>query len=381
MVNLVLQPLKKRERKRMVYREGTSVPWQSQVIGQYLRYVHYNQTPPFVNSPLLLEVNETLTGDVDSSSWAMSPDQSSANVSATNKARERFVGKLGDASQLGSTLTSERKATWGTIVDGVTNSLLAARAVKKGDLVKAATILGVMPPKRSVKVVVKRKKLRKGRYIKRTVRRETLTLPTGRQVAHSAANNWLWYSYAIQPLVSDIYNASEVFGREIPSVSIKASATAHAVLRPAGIYNPGETYTFESSVRISARVRVANSDLWAANQLGLINPVQMVNEGIPFSFVIDWFSNLSPWIMQTTDLLGLEILEPLTVSKHTVVHTQVPYRDPWGNFVTQNWSRKRTFYKRELSIPSVKLRFAYERFSLQRGLNAVSLLVGFLKKR
>lgn len=142
-------------------------------------------------------------------------------------------------------------------------------------------------------------------------------------------------------------------------------------------YIVGYTSISDCKVTIAANVRVKNPNLWLANQLGLINPVQMVNEGIMFSFVLDWFSNLSQVISQMTDFVGLEIADPVTSEKSSVTYDMFntgDFEDPIANS-----TRKSTTLLRTLSIPPARLRLAYERFSWRRGANAISLLVQFLK--
>lgn len=322
------------------------------------------QKPPYVPTAYTADVMRAFSGAADAGSWATSPGGDSL-VEATNKARARFVSKIGDTSQLGSTLTAELKSTYGTVVGGIVTVLQSAHAVKKGRLVEAARLLGISPP--TTRQVVKLRR-RKGGGKTYKVTKNMLTLPTGREVVQSVGSKWLWWSYGVKPLAGDMYNALDVLQRPLPEMEISGSGSGTNTVK----YGP-ETYVFKSKIRISANVRVNNPNLFLANQLGLTNPVQWINEGIAFSFVVDWFSNLSQVISQMTDFVGLEIVGPMTAEKSSVHHTYVW----WGATDVKEWTR----YRRTLSIPEAKLRFAYERFQWQRGANAVSLLVQFLKKQ
>lgn len=288
---------------------------------------------------------------------------------AINAARSKFVSMLGDSSSFGATGTAERQSTWGTVVSSITNALLAAKAVSRGQLGKAADILGFHPP-----TVTKVRKV--GKRKRKTVRTENhWVMPDGRHVAQSAGNKWLWYSYGVKPLVSDIYNGMDILTREAPWKRVMATGFSSSKTGPTGSYQT--VVSSKTSVRISADIRVANPNLWLANQLGLLNPVQWINEAIPFSFVIDWFSNLSQIIMQMTDFVGLEIARPITASKCYAHMTQVISDFEFGLASNSNM----TVFERTLAIPTAKLRFAYERFQWQRGANAISLLVQFLPKK
>lgn len=118
-------------------------------------------------------------------------------------------------------------------------------------------------------------------------------------------------------------------------------------------------------------VTVNNPNAHLANQLGLLNPIQWINEAIPLSFVVDWFSNLSQVISQLTDFVGLDVIKPITTRRFTGTE---------GVSHSGGSSEKKFFvHKRKLEIPTAKLQFAYERFSWQRGLNAISLLIGAIR--
>lgn len=364
-------PTEKRIRRHGVWinpifgNPSTTVPY------DYLR-IGANQKPPYVDTALYVHIGRALSGGpVDASSWAISPGSSEDVVIATNEARARFVGKLGDSSSFGATLTTELRSSWNTVSGGITRALLAANAVRRGRLSEAAKILRVNPPVETSRTVVRRYRRRNGTYYKKQVTRRYITLPDGRSALKRAGSEWLWYSYGVKPLCQDIYNGMDVLTREPPSTKVTGSGYSASNLNVGGFYET--RYVFKAGVRIQAHVRVDNPNLWLANQLGLINPVQMFVEGVRLSFVVDWFSNLSQVIMQMTDFAGLKIERPCTT---TVGVGQIYERHPDYN-VRMDKERKEIY--RRIEIPSAKLRFAYERFHWQRGLNAISLLVQGLK--
>lgn len=326
------------------------------------------QKPPFVDTDYRVLVTKLESWGMltDASSGGVNSEGTDYDVEATNMARAKFVGKLGDSSSFGATLTAELRSTWGTVVSGLTNAALAANAVRRGDLIRAATILGFRPP--VVNRTVRRSTTTKsGRTKYRSIKRTYWVMPGGKHVAKSLGNKWLWYSYGVKPLVQDIYNGMDVLTRPAPEMKVSGSGSASGSQNVGGFYST--RYDFRSSVRISAYVRVSNPNLWLANQLGLLNPVQWFNEAISFSFVVDWFSNLSQVIMQMTDFAGLEITRPCTTSKHLgITHMLHP------DYGMTHRVRQEVF-TRKLVIPQARLKFAYERFQWQRGLNAISLLV------
>lgn len=358
-------------------------------VGQYasnrrFRFRAYGQkqVPPYISTAYQCYVEETLRGNKPCNAWSGNEFDVSTRVAATNIARGKFVDELGNSSQLGSTLTAEGRSSYNTVVGGVLTILRAAKATRRGKLVEAASLLGVSPPE--VRKVLKTKR-KKGRKTKRiTVTR--YRLPNGKEVAKSVGNKWLWWSYGVNPLMGDLYNAVDVLQREAPWTRVRGSgkhmttkkvSNAYWNNATQSYYNVGYTAVSECKITIAANVRVKNSNLWLANQLGLINPIQMVNEGIMFSFVLDWFSNLSQVISQMTDFVGLEIADPVTSEKSSLTYDEFNFGDLSDPI--SNSTRKSTTLMRTLTIPSAKLRLAYERFQWQRGANAISLLVQFLK--
>lgn len=295
-----------------------------------------------------------------------------------NEAYKRLVDKLGDASSLGATLTAERRETWGMVVNIVSRALSAARNIRKLNFGAAARDLGLPYHER---VVVKRRRVKQPNGKVRTFKipRKQFRWHQGRWYAKELGSGWLMYSYGIGPLMSDIYNCIDLLQREFPDNRFRGASKGETVVydrwnRP-GIFT---SYMSKMAVSCSADVRVSNPNLWLANRLGLVNPAQWVLEAIPMSFVVDWFSNLSDVVMSMTDFVGLEVRKACTNSQRTVTQTTINYWSPddFTDFVASG-----TVSQRSLSLPVPKLRFAYERFQWQRGANAISLLLQFLKAK
>lgn len=356
--------------KRFV--DGNSYRWFEKSVQGFKQRMPYN-----VNTEYTLRIFESAGPTVTESLVFNQAFMERIRDEATNRARGKFVDMIGSSSSFGATMTAELKTTWGTVVSGVTNILQAAMAVSRGNLPKAAKILGFSPPVVRKRVKVKRFRGSSGRVRAKYVNREHWVMPSGRLVAKSAANKWLWYSYGIKPLVSDIHNGMDVLTRPHPAMTrVTAYASSNGVATRYSAWSTVWRDQSKVAIKIQADVSVRNPNLWLANQLGLVNPVQMFNEGIPFSFVIDWFSNLSQIIMQMTDFVGLEIANPVTSEKyyHKTAYDETYYP---GGVIRINIRRG---YTRRLVIPSARFRFAYEVFKWDRGANAISLLVGFLPK-
>lgn len=303
-------------------------------------------------------------------SWSFTESSDPNKIGCSNQARERLIAQFGDRSQLGASIAAEWRSSASMVGQRALQLFRFSRAVKRGHLFDAAAILNI-PGKKAREI--QRRAARKG-YI---------TKVSGSKVTvKDFGSLWLEYSYGWAPAVDDIYNATQVLERDYPVSVMKAgshrlTSSRYAEKEWYGIYYNDAVW--DSTVKIITGIKVNNPNLYMSNQLGLTNPATWVLEGIPFSFVIDWFSNLSQWVSQLTDFLGLDLVDPQTV--HFVRYTEKrTYVDLSGwNGPSRTESHKGfTVLTRSPGVPSVKLTWGYEVPNWKRGLNAVSLLTQFL---
>lgn len=363
----------------------TMPSWSGVYLTYYKEQHGVRQKPPYdVDTTYSLVEYKRLSGEhlnADDSFWgADSPpeDLRRAQVRARNRARETWLDRLGDGSSFGATVTAERKETWALFVNSAGKALLAAKQVKNLQFAKAAQTLGL--PYREV-----RKRKRVGftwetRYDPRQGRKRRVRVPhyqnfttfdwgTGRDHLKTLANGWLMYSYGVKPLAQDCYNAIDVLTRKEPYGVIKGRWAKEDVF----LEWPIDTFDIKIKVRQKARVVVTNYDLLLLDRTGFLNPFQWALEAVPFSFVIDWFSNLSQVVSAMNELGGVRVENPLISESHK----ELWVRD--GGTDTLRGSANRYRYVRREGLIRPELQFNWERFSWQRGLNAISLLVGFLK--
>ena len=141
---------------------------------------------------------------------------------------------------------------------------------------------------------------------------------------------------------------------------------------------------------LGAMVRIDNPNLYLSQRMGLVNPLTVVNELIPFSFVADWFSNWSQWLGRFSEYLGLEISQSyhnLKVRKQTTLvdstlfeHESSPGVWSQKDFISRTISIEDALFERKLGLPAVTLDFQMpDRMSLVRGATAISLLIQQVK--
>lgn len=371
---IVVEPLKPYSTNRVVRNHSGIIVFEQVTVG-------YRQRRPYTVSTSMESGKGYSSGlydafilGIDSGSFP-----SDLRSEVTNRAYEKAIGELGDGSSFGATLTAERKETFATVVDLITRAGLAAKAVRSGKFPQAARILGI--PYREETVSRRYYTRRRNGSRKRTItaRKTYLRLPDGRRVLKTTASGWLLWSYGVKPLAQDIYNGMDFLQRPLPDRDIvKVRATGNRVLRYSSDNGKElDSATVSLSVGYSFRATVRNPNLWAANKLGLINPAQWVLEAIPFSFVVDWFSNLSAVVNSLTDFAGLEITDQWVTT--LVKRSRSYHNSNWDP--PANHTGSSVHYTRRQGSLTPTLRFAYERFNWQRGANAISLLMGFLPKR
>jgi hypothetical protein len=328
--------------------------------------VWFRQSKPF-NLPLEFQ----LTKKVRVSRWSYEnsayvvlapPTQVSWMVAeAHDKAYDAFRNRCGDYSQWATNLI-EANQTISMIAARASQLFRAAKALKKGRFGDFLGYLGVS---------------RVNRKIKRH---------------KQFADNWLEYAFAWKPAVQDIgagvealctdFSPKRVFGR---GRSLSNDSYHLNISGPdfGGFHNVEDIlYQWETIVRIGASIRIVNPNIHLLDQLGFINPLSVAWEAVPFSFVLDWVSNVGQVLQSVTDFLGLEILHSFTtVYTQTEKSTYQMYEyTAHPEWYSSQKDRQRGFYVKRnpgFSGPEFRLK-PFKGFSVARGTTAVALLLQFL---
>lgn len=138
-----------------------------------------------------------------------------------------------------------------------------------------------------------------------------------RRPLKSAADALLEYRFGWAPLVKDVSNAVGTLTRGLPSFLVKGTASGKGSWsnNPVKTGSGGLHVVEEHSLQyvchwlLRARVRGFDPNLSLANELGLVNPVSVAWELVPFSFVVDYFVNVGEYLNGFTDLFGYEFAE------------------------------------------------------------------------
>lgn len=292
-----------------------------------------------------------------------------------NATREKFKGKIGDQAQL-LTAIAESRRTMDMMATNIAKCYWFYRAARRGDFYGAADALGVVP---RVRQKLKEDKTWKARWV-------------GKQFADRS----LEFAFGWAPLVSDIITAADVLSRPFPYHQVRARKS-HAY-RWTHKEAWGQTYGVDKTdvyhnvtlrTEVGAGVRIDNPNLALASNLGLTNFFGTVWEIVPWSFVVDYWFNVSQFLSQWTEFGGISFENPyhtiysfdgVTLSHSFTYYGWVPpqLRGPAnGDTVVEFGTRT----ERKLGIPAVtlnkKLPWNISKF---RAWTSISLLLQILGK-
>lgn len=263
-----------------------------------------------------------------------------------NKSFSELVETLkGDNANL-LMLLGEGHESLKMIVDRLNKLHNAARALRRGNIRKFTRALRVKP---------KRRHLRWGT----------------RKVAQNFSGLWLEYHFGWSPMLADMHDAA-VFLSKPWSVAQKPRKGASSVDRHVTTV---EEWWNTYSVHQGVDAIVSNPNKALVNRLGLANPVYVAWDLVPFSFVVDWFTDIGAFLGSFNAFYGYDTRNGFTTN---LVRSRGEFwylRDMPGNVPCR---LKRVFMYRNLGLtaPLPNLNFLDNIGELwtKRGLTAVSLL-------
>lgn len=186
---------------------------------------------------------------------------------ATRKAQNRLTDVIRDHGFDLGNYAAEGKETIGMVLSGLSRIRQGLKRARRGDFEGAVRAAAGGDP-------------RGNRGIK----------ATDMSSAH------LGMVYGVLPLMGDIYESTEAWrALNARKRTYRASATAQRTLTLDNYPDKDCRVTTTVKVRVGYDVVLAE-DISAALSLGLTDPAGIVWEGIPFSFVIDWFLPIGDYL-------------------------------------------------------------------------------------
>jgi hypothetical protein len=283
----------------------------------------------------------------------------------TNKAYAKFTDKMKDSAQNANNMLEVGQSVR-QIAQHVATIAKTINAVKKGDVAGAARALGISNPG-SVEQRIKRR-------------------------AKQASDRWLELHFGWEPLVQDIGANIDILqgtgksSSKIQEIVTKSGASfqgQHSIRFPT---NPGngyvdygrDMYSCNIGVSMWGQVSVENPNVAIANQMGFVNPLSVAWEAVPFSFVVDWFSNVGQCLGAMTDFFGFLVANARTSSWYKVNQNRVYTRSNSDGRLIKDEFHSVSLIRvgRVTGITAPRLHLTpFKGFGPARGATAVSLLV------
>jgi hypothetical protein len=303
-----------------------------------------------------------------------------------NKAYAKFVDAMGDAVE-GGVATAEGRQAMSMITTRLGQMTRFTRHVATGQLGKAAKDIGVQWEQRAVP-----RKGRKAfvpeRYLPKSDRI--------RENARDFSQIYLEFHFGWSPLMKDIHDAMEVLDKPLKPHVVKASATG-SWSDPLAFHTVSSDATwnrtdhregaFKQTVKLQGELIITNPNLAMMQQAGILNPVSIAWELVPFSFVLDWFVNVGDYLGSLTDFAGIELLNKqrtvFTRYRGSGYFDEAPKVKGSLNESHETWVLEAVsnFRRRDLGTgPSIRFRTP-KPWSIRRGLAAASLLMQAFPRR
>lgn len=215
-------------------------------------------------------------------------------------------------------------------------------------------------------------------------------------VTKTLAQNWLELQYGWKPLLQDIHGTADSLARAVHTNSQVYTARGSAnveqsssgvIIGPDGVAKAGtfNTRTLQSA-RFGIRYKVDDAWLAFAQQTGFTNPVNLIWEVLPYSFVVDWFLPIGPYLEGLTAGQGLTVIDGYKTLFLRQIHSATVsfdgYFEPYNPNEKSYWIARGKFQREWIKVSRVPL-YAFPTaplpsfknpLSVTHALNALALL-------
>lgn len=305
--------------------------------------------------------------------WRLPPMQFSDSDALDNKLRNKLNAETNAAVAI-----AEAQKSVDSVAKRLRSLSQALLAVKRGKLSMAAEMLGYPP-----------------RKILPSARRRALAREIVDPRYREFAKNWLELQYGWLPMISDIHGLLEYSKGKPAGSFIKASSskTGHdSVSYSAGSNIDGgigyhvETQQWTTRKSYTAQYSVDSLYMKRLSETGLINPLTVAWELVPFSFVVDWFLPVGDTLSALTATCGTSIKGCLYVETSTLSRqrsSSLRSASPSdsasgsGSFSDLSYSYARSV----VNFPSTKFPSFKNPVSTGHAANALALVTSIFTKR
>lgn len=143
----------------------------------------------------------------------------------------------------------------------------------------------------------------------------------GKPISRRFADGWLEYQFGWLPLLSEIYDLAEYYNARLhrgmrvsrsysTNGGFSVSRGSTAIDRADRIRKNG------ASAKAVVRTRVTNPTLRTLSEMGLLNPLSLAWDLMPYSFVVDWVLPISSILKSLLYEAGLQEDDSYSVTEH-----------------------------------------------------------------
>lgn len=160
---------------------------------------------------------------------------------------------------------------------------------------------------------------------------------------------YLAFQFGVKPVMQDVYSAMEIWEQDaFKGVPITAHASrTYPYVKVRGSYEWSQNESWKVAVKRVCTISIENPNLASLQQWGLLNPAVVAWDMVPYSFVLDWFVPIGPWLSSFSDFAGIRVDEPYCTKFCTGTGTQ-SYDNP--SAPDFQWMTKSRKWKRQLGL-------------------------------
>lgn len=189
-----------------------------------------------------------------------------------------------------------------------------------------------------------------------------------------ASGIFLEWHFGWLPLLADIHATCNILQEDwTATIAVGKGSARTSKTKPMSPWTWSQAMHLSVHVLMQATVRVRNPNLHRASQLGLINPMSVAWELVPFSFLVDWFIPVGDFLSSYTDFVGLDLENAFTTTYMIGDDFQIYQQPGYWNLITKYDGAS---MRRVTSISQPVVNFLPPgRLSVTRGATAIALLL------
>lgn len=215
------------------------------------------------------------------------------------------------------------------------------------------------------------------------------TDPQHQRMSGHLANTWLEYSYAVRPLLNDIYGAAEAIANVpyavplgVAKVTLKLNADFSVLSYSGSVLGNWRSLGQHSLSREIGVRYFRKNPLSALASLGLTNPLSLAWELVTLSFVVDWFLPIGRTLDSLDATVGTDFLDGfMTTTSKASSESSLKYYSAYYDADFNISMRRESFQRVRLTaFPGVTLPSFRWPGSLSQAASGVALIHQLFKR-